>query len=324
MPETCRKIVGDGSIPPPKLNMSLTDHIRYKNRAKAGMPINLTEQEELRKNYKLTIPNPMSTLRVLVDPEAALILLPTGIALACFYAISTGASSAFKAVYGFNDLQISLMFLPIGGGSLVSATTTGKMVDWNFRRYARLYNFPVEKNRQRDLTNFPIEKARLQICLPLFWIGAATIAGYGWMMDHHISIAGPIILLFILGYCLIASSQVLNVILVDIFPGRAAAATAANNVCRCLLGAAASAAIVPMSEAIGNGWSYTILALLFLASSSGIVVAMKYGMKWRGAKKLKQDQKDKDEDTARLEESEAKKRTAEAHGVEKRVKDLLR
>ena len=72
----------------------------------------------------------MATLIVLTDFESALLLGAAGLALACFYGISTGAAKAFKSVYGFNELQISLMFLSIGGGSLLSAFTTGRIVDW--------------------------------------------------------------------------------------------------------------------------------------------------------------------------------------------------
>ena len=58
---------------------------------------------------------------------------------------------------------------------------------------------------------------------------------------------------------------------------------------RCLLGAAATAAIGPMVNAVGNGWAYTILALLFVLSSAGPIATMKYGIKWRKAKKEKAD-----------------------------------
>ena len=85
---------------------------------------------ELRKNFKITIPNPIATLKVFTDFESSLILLATGLALACFYAISTGASKTFHDVYGFDDLHVSFMFLPIGGGGIISAFSTGKLVDW--------------------------------------------------------------------------------------------------------------------------------------------------------------------------------------------------
>lgn len=79
--------------------------------------------------------------------------------------------------------------------------------------------------------------------------------------------------------------------MVDIYPGKPATATAANNVVRCLLGAAATAAIGPMTEALSTGWAYTILALLFVISSAGPAATMKYGIQWRKAKKEKADRK---------------------------------
>ena len=292
LPETCRKIVGDGSIPPPTLNTSVTDIIRHRKRAKAGLTVDSVKQKELRKNYKLRFPNPLSTLVIVVDKESALILLATGLALACFYAIATGASSQFREVYGFNDIQIALIFIPIGVGGLVSAFTIGKAIDWNYRRHAKLNGFPLIKNRAQDLTDFPIEKARLQIGLPMFYLGAATIFAYGWVMNYRVSVAGPVILLFVIGFALTSAIQALNVLMVDIYPGKAATATAANNLVGCELGAAASAAIVPMTNALERGWSYTLLALIFVGYSPILLVIMKYGMQWRKEKKGKQVEKD--------------------------------
>ena len=300
LPETCRNIVGDGSFPPPWSSANLTDHFRFKKRAKQGKVVNEQKLAELRKNYKIVIPNPISTLRILADFEAAMLLVGGGLAVACFYAISTGVSTVFSSGYGFDELHVSLMFLPVGGGSLVSTFTTGKLVDWNYRRHAKKLGFPVQKNRQTDLSDFPIERARVELTLPILLIGAAAVIGYGWMMDHHISLAGPIVMLFILGYTIIGGYQCLNVLMVDLFPKQAAAATAASNVVRCLLGAAASAAITPMSDAIGNGWAYTILALLFVSCTLGPAASMKYGIKWRKAKKEKSEvRKRKHEEAAK-------------------------
>lgn len=192
------------------------------------------------------------------------------------------------------------MFLPIGGGSIISALTIGRLVDWNYRRHAKMLHFPVKKNRQTDLSDFPIEMARMQVALPMYVIGALAILGYGWMMDYKISIAGPIVMFLIQGYCLTSAFQCLNILMVDIYPGQPATATAASNVTRCLLGAASSAAIVPMSAAMGNGWAYTVLALIFALSIAGPVASMRYGIHWRKSKKEKMRRK-----------AEAKKHKAE-------------
>ena len=93
------------------------------------------------------------------------------------------------------------------------------MIDWNYRRIAKKLNYPVTKNRQTELSNFPIEVARLQIFLPMLTVGAASIIGYGWVINEKVSLAGPIVMLFILGYTLIAGFQVLNVLMIDIYPG---------------------------------------------------------------------------------------------------------
>lgn len=172
---------------------------------------------------------------------------------------------------------------------MISAFTTGKLIDWNYRRHAKRLDFPLVKNRQTDLANFPVELARMQICLPLLVIGAIAVVAYGWILTQRVSLAAPIIMLFIFGYTLIAGSQALNVLMVDLWPTQPAAATAASNVTRCLLGAAASAAIGPMSQAMGYGWSYTVLAALFLVSSIGPLASMRYGMRWRAQKKARQE-----------------------------------
>ncbi|KAK0334096.1 hypothetical protein LTR02_014617 [Friedmanniomyces endolithicus] len=293
LPETCRKIVGDGSFPPPWTSANFTDSIRYRKRARNGITIDEAKAAELRKNHKLSIPNPIGTLVVLADFESAILLITNGIGIACFYAISTGASQAFHNLYGFDDLYVSLMFLPIGAGSLISIFTTGKLVDWNYRRHAKRLAFPLTKNRQTDLSTFPIELARIQIALPLFITSAASIIGYGWMLTQPVPLAGPIILLLIFGYCQIGASQVLNILIIDIHPSAPATATAANNVLRCLIGAAATAAIIPMSDAVGNGWAYTILALFFIGSCAGPIASMRYGVEWRRVKKEKAERRRK-------------------------------
>ncbi|KAK0960970.1 hypothetical protein LTR91_020090 [Friedmanniomyces endolithicus] len=293
LPETCRKIVGDGSFPPPWTSANFTDSIRYRKRARNGITIDEAKAAELRKNHKLSIPNPIGTLVVLADFESAILLITNGIGIACFYAISTGASQAFHNLYGFDDLYVSLMFLPIGAGSLISIFTTGKLVDWNYRRHAKRLAFPLTKNRQTDLSTFPIELARIQIALPLFITSAASIIGYGWMLTQPVPLARPIILLLIFGYCQIGASQVLNILIIDIHPSAPATATAANNVLRCLIGAAATAAIIPMSDAVGNGWAYTILALFFIGSCAGPIASMRYGVEWRRVKKEKAERRRK-------------------------------
>lgn len=281
LPETCRKVVGDGSIPPPPLNYSVTDFIRHRKRKKAGLIPDPDKVTECRQNYRLRVPNPISTLKIVVDLETAVILLATGLAFAVFYAVMTGAATSFHEVYHFDDLQTALMFLPIGAGGILSAFTTGRVVDWNFRRHARRAGLPIVKNVRQDLSDFNVERARLEVGLPMFYIGNVSMIAYGWVLGQKVNLAGPVILLFVGGYSLNGTSQVLNALLVDLWPTRSAAATAASNLFRCELGAAASAAIRPMIEAMGTGFAYLTLVLIAMLSSLGLWVTQRVGIKWR-------------------------------------------
>lgn len=114
---------------------------------------------------------------------------------------------------------------------------------------------------------------------------------YGWVLGHKVNLAAPIILLFIAGWSIIGTSQVLNALMVDLWPGKSAAATAANNLFRCELGAAASAAISPMSSAMGEGWAYTTLALISIAVSPCLWIVARNGIKWRQKRNLKEEEK---------------------------------
>lgn len=291
LPETCRKIVGDGSIPPPPLNWSVTDLIRHRKRKQRGVTVDAEEQAELHKNYRFRFPNPLPTILILADLESFIVLLATGLNLACFYAISTGAASSFSQTYGYNNVQIGLCFIPIGAGGIVAAFTSGKMVDWNYRRHAHKHGITIVRGVRQDLSDFPIEQARIEIALPLLLLNGLFVIGYGWTLDHQVSVAGPIMFLFFLGFSSIASYQALNVLMTDIWPGKAASATAANNLIRCELGAAASAAIDPMSQAMGRGWAYTTLALIYMCFAPTLIILTRRGIEMRKARKAREDKK---------------------------------
>jgi MFS family permease len=87
LPETCRNVVDNGSIPPPFFSRNITDTIRHRHRAKRGLVIDSMKQAEIRKNYRMRFPNPLATLVAVTDLETAIILLSTGLGLGCFYAV---------------------------------------------------------------------------------------------------------------------------------------------------------------------------------------------------------------------------------------------
>ena len=295
MPETCRLIVGDGSVPPPKWNRSLLNVVNERKREKTGLGTpDYAERDLLAKQRgPIRFPNPLETLVVATEKEGFLVLFFAGIVYAGFYAVISGMPSQLKEIYGYNDLTVGLMYLPISGGSIVAAFVQGRVVDWSFQREARRIGMKVTKSRQQDLTDFPIEKARLRVGIPMLLLACLSTIAYGWILHFRTNVAGPCVMLFLQGFSLIASTQVISILIVDINPGLAGTATAAFNLIRCLLGAGATALIVPMTNSLGLGWSYTLIGLLYVALSPMLFVVIKCGPKWRKERKEKADKKER-------------------------------
>lgn len=295
LPETCRKIVGDGSIPPPLLNYSLLTLLKERKRSKKTQAESEAEQRP-RPKPQLRFPNPLTVLTLIFNKLSGILLFSSGLLFCCYYVISTSIASEFQRNYGFNDFQISLVFLPFGAGSLISAFTTGKIIDWNYARHAKRLNMPLQKSKQDDLSNFPIERARLEVSMPLLYVAATGIAGYGWLLEADVHVAGPCVMLFVIGYAIIAGFNCMSILMVDIYPGRPATATAANNLIRCLLGAVAISVLAPLIKVMGIGWTTTFFSGLFVVFSPTQWWLMKKGPQWRREAKEEEERKKREYD----------------------------
>ncbi|KAI0101522.1 chloramphenicol resistance protein [Nemania sp. FL0031] len=273
VPETARKVVGNGSIPPQGWNMTLIDYLRFRNQA-------VTRPAALKKQ-KIPIPNPLNTLKVLRYKNMAMILFYNATLFIGFSTVTATLATQFQQIYGYDELTLGLLYLPIGGSTTIASIGGGFVADWNFRRIAKKLGVRIDRKRGNDMATFPVEKARIQLILPLIFIGAGAIIGYGWALERQASVAVPLVLSFFIGLCVTWPFQIMNLLIVDSYPGAPATATAANNLVRCLSGAAATASIEPIIRAIGRGWAFTILALLFTLPSPVLWVIVKRGPKWR-------------------------------------------
>ncbi|KAE8153298.1 major facilitator superfamily domain-containing protein [Aspergillus avenaceus] len=272
VPETARKIVGNGSIPPPVWNRPLINlHRTSESQANTTQP----------NRQKLTFPNPLRTLSIAFHKETSAVLFVNGMLFIAIFDVSAAIPSIYKDLYDLNSLQIGLCYIPFGVGAAVSSMTTGKLLDWNYRRMANKLNISTEGKRVRDIEGFPIEKARLQLVFPLVIVGGLSIFAFGWLLHFRTHIAAPTTILFLIGGCLTGASGSINTLIVDLYPDNAAAATASNNLVRCLLGAGATALIDPMLNAMGRGWCFTLIAFVVLSSGGLASAIIAFGPKWR-------------------------------------------
>ncbi|KAF4126698.1 Sugar (and other) transporter [Geosmithia morbida] len=272
VPETCRNVVGNGSLPAQSWNMPLMyyfDHRKDKTRP----------QDRPRTEFRF--PNPLRTLVVIFEKEMSLILGLNSLLYIGFILVSSTLGTLFHAIYGYNDLESGLCYLPFGFGACIAVIGQGYVLDWNYRRLASKLGIVISRRRADDLSKFPIESARIQPIYPAVLLGAGALVGYGWALQAETTVAVPLVLVFLIGLFVPTSFNVLNTLIVDLYPQAPATATAANNLVRCLVGAGGAAVIELVIHAVGRGWTFTILALLVAVCVPGLMLIEKRGPGWR-------------------------------------------
>ena len=305
---TARNQVGNGSIPPKGYNMSLMNYLAVRKARKHPLEdLDRTQSHTtLAPRPKFRFPNPLSSLHILWDKENAMILFYNGFLFAAFYDVTAVIPSQFAQIYNFNDLQIGLCYIPFGLGSLCAALINGLLLDRNYARWCRKLGIKIKKGRQQDLRNFPIEKARLQIAIPATYITIALVLVFGWVLDIEGPLAVQLVLLFFTSLTMSMAFNCTSTLIIDFYPMSPATATAANNLVRCWLGAGATAAVIPMVEAMGRGWTFTALTLFLGVTSPMLWLVYFRGMRWREERVREKDSRDRKDERKAAKVEDAK------------------
>jgi MFS family permease len=283
MPETCRNVVGNGSLPPQPWNRPLIQYLKLRRETS-------TEAEIPSERSSKKRPGLLSSLPILAEKESFLILFFGSIVYAGYMIIITGLPQQLASTYKYNSVQVGLCYLPIGFGPLLIRPVIGRLMDANFRRHARKLGIEMVSNRQQNIDNFPVERARLEISLSFVYLSSASIIPYGWLMTlRHPPLPAVLVLLFIMGLCTSAMNQPLAALIIDINPDRAASSTAAFNLIRCSLAAGAVGLVNLMLDSLGRGWTSTMIAFIWVGMSVCWWAVIIFGPRWRIAKKKKEE-----------------------------------
>ena len=131
------------------------------------------------------------------------------------YCVTGSTSVLLTEIYGLNQLQVGLCFLPIGVAALVGAITQGPILDHDFKliktRMLKSRKLTegdeagsdctvVEATDPNDLTNFPIEHARLLSAAWLLPLYIISLVAYGWCLKARTTLALPLIFQFLIGF----------------------------------------------------------------------------------------------------------------------------
>ncbi|KAK2031163.1 major facilitator superfamily transporter [Colletotrichum zoysiae] len=207
--------------------------------------------------------NPMGVFRQFKYPN----VLATNFACGLLGFNQYGLLSSIRRVINprFNltsPLISGLFYLAPGAGFLVGSIIGGRISDHTVKRYIRKRN------------GLRLPQDRLNSSLPAIFIvlPAGTLI-FGWSLQKEVGgVALPVISSFFQGLGLMWSFSGLNTYSAEALPKHRTAVISGKYVIQYSFGAGSIGGVVPMIDAIGAGWSFTITALSALLA--GVLVLM--------------------------------------------------
>ncbi|CAN9393130.1 unnamed protein product [Alternaria alternata] len=173
LPETSRKIVGNGSIRPTKPLVPPPLIMRHWN----------ASDVELARIWRM--PNPLKSLMILKRLDNVVIILACGFLYTVYTCINASLATLFVDLYHLDQLQAGLIYLPFGIGGAASTFVSGRLLDRAWRRARAKRGLSTDRVAGDDLDNFPVERARLQVIWVPMSITAVSVVTYGWVLHYR-------------------------------------------------------------------------------------------------------------------------------------------
>nr|AAZ14930.1 quinidine resistance protein-like protein [Coprinellus disseminatus] len=291
-PETLRSIVGNGSIAPPKYNRPWLSVIPKQKPTK-------------RPDSDAKNASPGNPFRLFLNVDIVILLVINAFTNSVMYGVITTLSTTFESIYPFlTETTIGLCFLAYGGGMIAGSAFTGKVLDREYKSFARKAERDGDNTLRRTDTGreaihlekvgavlpfqcrldsfyIPFGQARLRLVPPCAAVFGGCVCGYGWILQRELSIAGPLIIHFVIGYMSMAMMNSSSTLMIDLFPTQASSITACNNLVRCTMAAVVIAVIQPIINKIGLGWTFFILGILMILTIPLIYLEIVLGPRYR-------------------------------------------
>jgi len=247
LPETLRSIAGNGTVRLTSIHRPLI----YKF---SPPPDELLDRDSTPKE-KVTLSSIVAPLKFLFEKDVFITLFFGSIVYTVWSMVTSSTTALFQGPFHLNDLQVGLIFLPNGAGCVAGSLLTGHLMDYDYQAVERQYRIekgisPDIKLNKKDLIDFPIEKSRMRNIWWIILVFILTTALYGFSLGLNI-IAIPLILQFFIAYAATAVFSLNSALVIDLYPGASASATAVNNLMRCSVGALGVAIVQLVIDAIG-------------------------------------------------------------------------
>ena len=236
---------------------------------------------EREQRVRRRFPNPMSCLSALLQKATFLVLVVGGLQYTLYGCLAASLSTQMIKLYQLNYFTGGLIYLPCGIGGMIAAYSTGKLLDHDYRMYARKHNLPENKSAAHDLYHFPLEKARLRSIFAFLGVSSIATAGFGWSLHAKVHIVVPLVIQFFTGSMQVAIFTISSTLLTDLNSQKSATMQASYNLVRCALSAAGISALQAAINGVGVGWCFMIYATIGLLCTPLCLILRQQGWEWR-------------------------------------------
>ncbi|KAG2730804.1 hypothetical protein G9P44_005953 [Scheffersomyces stipitis] len=251
LPETSRRIVGNGSIVP-------------KHFISKSALIYLPHFKKRINNDTTTLEPPtsfdfLSPFKIFFKKTVFLTLLPGGLHFAAWTVTLTCISTYLEQEpYNYTVLQVGFVYLPQGLSCLVASILIGRTLNWYYRYSLKKYNDKYQDALLKP--RFNIFRARMTVCIVPAVLMIIGLVIFGWCLHYHQHIASIIVSSILIAMSSSSFIAAMTTMLVDMHPNNGSASTSCLNLMRCLQAALFSGVLENMIASMGLGGTFTLLA----------------------------------------------------------------
>jgi MFS family permease len=284
LPETARNLVGNGSILP--RNLLNRAPIIYTAKIQQNWHLNDPDYGTLvKKKSKIDFLTPFKIMSRL---EIAISLFSQAIHYTMWTLALTSITTQLTKEYHYSVIKIGLCYLPSGILGMLGSVFSGKVLDWNYKREYRNFEYKMASGKIPATTPFNIIGARVQVAVPFIIMSDGAILMFGWCIDKHIHISTILVSSGIMAFGIMAVVGVNTTLMIDMNPDNGSAATSCVNFTRCGLAAIFVGVLTNMNKAMGIGGTFSLMFGLGLLSCALLYIPLEYGMKWTLERKQKE------------------------------------
>lgn len=276
LPETSRKVVGNGGLYPKGISKSI---IMIRKRRKTPSLF-----QEPAHRGKLTIPNPLRCLKMVLHKNTSLLLLANAIFYLQYSCVQASLAPLLQKLYGLSTLQSGLCYLTYGIPGSIASYLVGRIANYDYRVTAKSHDIFIDTKRGDDILKFPIEKARLRTIWVYIILASGATIGYGWALETRTHLAVPLITQVLTGLTVTGIFNATNTLIVDLYANEAMTASAAVSITRCIVAAGGVSVLQPLFNSIGVGWTFTIIGTMCYLTIPMLWALRQWGWEWRRQK----------------------------------------